>query len=195
MGKYFLRQVTISFAGVFACLLFQIKITSAQNAAPEQETKTEDVLEEKTENNESSNLDYEELQDLSSQLLKHPINLNTASGEDLQPLAELGIFNDLQIASIISYRKTLGKFMSIIELQAVPDVDVADMKNALAYIKVDKDITDYNVGFRELITRGDYTVMARGQRILETAKVYTPPDSSSSSRSTRPNGRRFRRTS
>src|SRR5712672_1181781 len=51
---------------------------------------------------------------------KHPMNLNSATAEDLVQLHILGV---LQIRNLISYRKLLGPLLSVHELQAVPGWD------------------------------------------------------------------------
>src|ERR1044071_8827921 len=48
---------------------------------------------------------------------KHPLNLNAAGADDLK---ELFFLTDLQIENLLSYRRLLGKFISIYELQAIP---------------------------------------------------------------------------
>jgi hypothetical protein len=52
---------------------------------------------------------------------KHPINLNTATADELQPLRFL---TDLQIATFIRYRSIFGKLLHIYELQAVSGFDL-----------------------------------------------------------------------
>src|SRR6187200_3775383 len=54
-----------------------------------------------------------------------PLNMNAADENDLR---ELKILSGLQIANFISYRKLLGKFISIYELQAIPSWDVSIIK-------------------------------------------------------------------
>lgn len=64
---------------------------------------------------------------------KHPLNLNTATAEELQTLRFL---TDLQIANFIRYRKLAGKLIDIYELQAVPTFDLLTIQKILPYIAV-----------------------------------------------------------
>lgn len=141
----------------------------------------EDLLEESTESNDAVTQDYESLDDLSNSLIKNPINLNKATGEDLQQLVELHLLNDLQVGSFLNYRQKLGDLISIYELQAVPYFDVSTIENVLPYITLDKDITNYNATLKEMLTQGNYMLLLRGQQILEAQKGYTSIDSSSRS--------------
>jgi hypothetical protein len=49
--------------------------------------------------------------------LKEPINLNYA---DAGLLEQLNLLSPVQISNLLSYRKLLGNFISIYELQAIP---------------------------------------------------------------------------
>jgi hypothetical protein len=71
---------------------------------------------------------------------RNPLNLNTADENDLR---ELKILSGLQIANLISYRKLVGKLISVYELQAVPTWDIQIIKKLLPFITVEPiDITD-----------------------------------------------------
>lgn len=163
---------------IFILLFFSIH--SAQAQVPKDDIK-EDLLEKSTENDDAVTQDYESLDDLSSALLRNPINLNKAGEEELQQLAELSLLSNLQIHSFISYRNKLGALISIYELQAVPYFDLQTIYNILPYVTIDKTISDYNVSLKDLLTKGDYMLLLRGQQILETQKGYTSVDSSSRS--------------
>jgi len=144
------------------------------------EEKKEDYLEQVIEENEETTGDYEGIVDLEANFRKHPINLNTANKEDLMPLHELVLLTDIQINSILSYREKLGNFTSIYELQAVPYIDPATAKSLLPYIKISSDISANQLSPKELLIKGDYTLLVRGQQILQEQKGYISDTSSSS---------------
>ena len=60
------------------------------------------------------------------QYIKDPVNLNYADEGQLQ---ELKMLSPIQISNLILYRKLLGNFISIYELQAVPDWDINLIKS------------------------------------------------------------------
>ncbi|HSZ85679.1 MAG TPA: helix-hairpin-helix domain-containing protein, partial [Puia sp.] len=62
---------------------------------------------------------------------KHPINLNTAQEDELRSLQ---ILTDLQIYNFLQYRKLMGSFINIYELQAIPTWDLQSIKVLLPYV-------------------------------------------------------------
>ncbi len=167
-------------------ICFLINILSSSSLAiaqtiPEEEEQKEDYIEQLVEQDENSSGDFENLLDIDNALLKHPVNINNADAEDWKPLQELDLLTDIQINSIISYREKLGKFLSIYELQAVPYLDIATIKRILPFLKINSDISDVKVTAHDLFLKGDYTIVLRGQRILEEQKGFSPVDSTSSS--------------
>ena len=70
-------------------------------------------------------------------LKKAPINLNEADVEDLK---ELLILSPTQIHSFFTYRRIFGDFLSIYELQAVPNWDIETINSIRSFIKISKDV-------------------------------------------------------
>jgi hypothetical protein len=99
---------------------------------------------------------------------RHPINLNTATVEELQPLRFL---NSLQIAAFLRYRAAFGKLEDIRELQAVPGLDVTTIRKILPYV-----FAGPTAGLKEdLFSRlrsGERYVLLRWSRTLEKSKGY-----------------------
>src|SRR5205809_395282 len=68
------------------------------------------LLQQQEQQSEEGDNNYEELEDALSYFSKHPIDLNRASDEELFPLVETGLMNELQLKEIISYRNLFGLF-------------------------------------------------------------------------------------
>src|SRR6476659_8501480 len=81
-----------------------------------QNIPAEQQLEDLIAANESEIEDDSYIQQL-DRFRKEPVNLNTADETELK---ELRIVTDLQIESLISYRRLFGALIDIYELQAVP---------------------------------------------------------------------------
>src|SRR6185437_8366231 len=97
------------------------------------------------------------------QFIKDPINLNYADEGQLQ---ELKILSPIQISNLILYRKLLGNFISIYELQAVPDWDINLIKSLRPYITVSSKVDVFNsVGSR--LKNGRNSVLLRNIQVLE----------------------------
>src|SRR6187549_3258609 len=99
---------------------------------------------------------------------KNPLNMNTADENDLR---ELKILSGLQIANLISYRKLVGKFISIYELQAVPSWDTQIIKKLLPFITVAEpiDLTDF---FKTRFRVGEHTLSFRFSEVLEKSAGF-----------------------
>ncbi|MGV3530634.1 MAG: ComEA family DNA-binding protein [Flavisolibacter sp.] len=101
---------------------------------------------------------------------RHPININTATAEDLLPLQ---LLTDLQIDNIIQYRRLLGNFISIYELQAVPTLDVQTLRNLKPYIYAGA-ASSAGETLRSRFRGGEQTVLTRLTRVLEKSRGYDP---------------------
>jgi len=100
---------------------------------------------------------------------KNPLNLNTADETDLR---ELKIISGLQIGNFILYRKLLGKFISVYELQAVPSWDIQIIKKLLPFITVEEPISISDV-FKLRFKDGEHGLVFRYSQVLEESKGFT----------------------
>ena len=101
-------------------------------------------------------------------LRKHPVNLNTATAEDLQAVR---LLTDLQVANFIRYRTLFGKLLDIYELQAVPAFDVVTIQKIRPFIYVSAAVLVKEA----LLARfhgGDHDLLFRFTRVLERSKGY-----------------------
>ena len=103
---------------VFYFLFFFLTISTsiAQSSIP---SNAEDKINERLENiaeNTDQELDYTQLTEELQYLKEHPININSATKEDLEKIIFL---NDIEINNLLNYIKKNGKFLSIYELQSV----------------------------------------------------------------------------
>jgi DNA uptake protein ComE-like DNA-binding protein len=99
---------------------------------------------------------------------RNPLNMNTADENDLR---ELKILSGLQIANLISYRKLVGKFISIYELQAVPSWDTQIIKKLLPFITVAEPM-DLTEVFRTRFKVGEHTLSFRYSEVLEKSAGF-----------------------
>ena len=88
---------------------------------------------------------------------KHPVNINTVEEEQLR---SLNLLTEIQIASIMRYRKFLGVLLNIYELQAIPGLDILTIKKILPFITVRSE-----TGIKELVAgawySGEHSFMTR----------------------------------
>ncbi len=99
---------------------------------------------------------------------KHPLNLNTATAEDL---ALLRFLTSLQVQSFLSYRQVFGKLLSIYELQAVPTFDLLTIRKLLPFVFVgDAQTAKETLAAR--LRGGQAYALLRLSRTLERSKGY-----------------------
>ncbi len=141
----------------------QAKKTTEQN-----NTTTEQQLENITNNNEGAETEDDSYLQLLEQYQKTPININTASEEDLKTLRML---TPMQIKSLLAYRNLLGELLNFYEIQAVPGWDVATIQKIRAFISTDKEVNLINT-LQERLTGGEHTILLRVTQTLEKSKGY-----------------------
>ena len=107
------------------------------------------------------------------QLHRNPVNLNTAQENDLR---ELRVLSDLQIQSLLRYRRLLGNFISIYELQAVPLWDLATIQQVLPFVTV-ANAVPFTADMKQRLTQGQHSLLARSQQVLEQSNGFMRSDS------------------
>ena len=101
---------------VFIFFLLFLKNCPAQEPILVQQEYIGQIIETLSEQNENSE-DVSVVFDDLLNYLQNPLNLNTASSEEL---AELHVLTAFQIAALIDYRRTKGNLLSIYELLYIP---------------------------------------------------------------------------
>jgi Helix-hairpin-helix motif len=109
--------------------------------------------------------------------LKHPLNINEATKEDLE---SLHILSAIQVEELITYRIVNGSFIAIYELQSLPSWDLKTIKTLQSFLTTDTNPFFNKTSLRNLIFKGTNDLFLRIERIMETKKGYTTPDTSSS---------------
>ncbi|WP_018617053.1 ComEA family DNA-binding protein [Segetibacter koreensis] len=131
----------------------------------------EQQLENITEQQEAETEDDSYLQQL-VQLHRNPININTAQENELR---DLRILSDLQIQSLLRYRRLLGNFISIYELQAVPLLDLETIQQILPDIRVGNAVA-FSADIKDRLVAGQHSFLFRAQQLLEKSDGFTRND-------------------
>jgi hypothetical protein len=124
--------------------------------------------------------DFEKVYETLFQLYRNPVNLNKASREQLQTLY---ILSELQINSLLNYRKEFGEMLTIYELQAVPHFDLGLIYKLLPFVTVgDGTRKSAKSLWQRVKTEADaHYLLLRYARTLESQKGYTAAASPSQS--------------
>jgi hypothetical protein len=119
--------------------------------------------------------DYTDLYETLLQLHTHPLNLNTATRDELSALY---ILSDVQISALLDYRIKLGPLLSLYELQAVPAFDMATIYQLLPFVTVQA----HALPLRDALKNPtQHFLMFRTSRLLEQQKGFSTIDSLSRS--------------
>ena len=131
----------------------------------------------KLENETAGSEDVAPEDDAHDQLLeyhvRHRININSAEPEWLGQV--LGL-NMLEIQSFREYRKWLGPFIDLMELQSIPGWGTETVRRILPLLKLGEDQQIVPV-FRERITKGEHSFLLRTGRVLEKSIGFMINDS------------------
>ncbi|MFK7785290.1 MAG: ComEA family DNA-binding protein [Crocinitomicaceae bacterium] len=124
---------------------------------------------------ENEEIDLTDVTEVLLYRIDHPVNLNSASWEDLQ---ELFLLSDLQINDLFAHREAYGKFISIYELQSLKYWDMKTINIVLPFVKVDDKLDQLHVTLKEALKEGKFEAFLRYQRVPENKDGYTDvPDS------------------
>ncbi|MBL4587553.1 MAG: helix-hairpin-helix domain-containing protein [Flavobacteriales bacterium] len=153
-------------------LLFWSISALAQQEDPKKETliakKIETIAEQLGENDE--NIDFNTLLDELLYFSEHPINLNTASYEDLEALY---VLDDISINNLLKHIDENGKLLNIFELQGIDGFDLATIRKVEPFIKVSNDPDAASFSFKDLFKEGEHEIILRYQQVIEQQEGYS----------------------
>lgn len=118
---------------------------------------------------ESEEIDLTDVTESLNYHFDHPLNLNSATLEQMQ---QLSLLTDVQINDIILHRKAFGKLISIYELQTLDYWDMNTIQLVLPFIRVDDKLDQLHVSFKEAIQQGKFEAYFRYQRTPEHRSAY-----------------------
>lgn len=141
---------------LFAIFLFICLSLSAQTEIGEINEFIERYIE-----NTSDEVDIQQLAVDLTYYYEHPLNLNKADATTLFSVPFLTAFQALEI---IEHRKKFGNFLSIYELQALPNITVLDIREFLPFVTIstnslaNRDIrTIWRLGEHQILTLAETT--------------------------------------
>lgn len=112
---------------------------------------------------------YEELYENLYQLYQNPIEINSATADELRGLY---LLSEAQVTSFIAYRSTFGNFLSIYELQAVPLFDISTIRAISPFVELSSSLTSKDItGIFQRAT--DHYLLIRADQTLEPSKGFS----------------------
>ena len=153
---------------VFILILFSL-VSFSQTDQPTKQT-LEDIIENIASSTDIE-IDYTSFYEDLNYFLNNPLNLNSATKEDLE---KFQVLNDFQINSLLDYIKSNGEMLSIYELQFVYGFNQENIDLILPFITVSNVPIDQKVKFKNLIKYGNNQIFIRTQQVLEEQEGYSP---------------------
>ena len=152
-------------------LLLLTLLCSSQSPLPR---NLEQQLENMTEDNNDIEPDDDAFLQRLEQFIHNPVNLNTAGAEEMQDLL---VLTPLQIIELIQYRKLMGPFINVYELQAVPLWDPFTIRKIRPYITVSIPVDPLKT-LKDRLAGGKHSILFRTGLVPERSKGYFRSDSS-----------------
>lgn len=143
-----------------------------------QEEEKQRIIEQRIEfigeNLEDSDIDFTTYFDDLFLYYDEPLNLNTATFEELQ---RLHLLTDVQIQAIIQYRYDYGNYITVYELGSIEELGPQTIEMILPFVRVEKVENDY-FKWSNAFKYGKHETIMRYERVLQTKEGYLPkPDS------------------
>ncbi len=167
-----------SFSKTFFISAF-LYCAAIHNCFAQEEESTSILLEQVAERNSSASDEEQDLSELTAiytELLRRPIDLNSASAEELRAT---GLFNEVLIANIMNHKERFGKLLTISELQVIEGFDENFIRSIIPYITVGRGIDEPNASFSRMVHEGRHQLILRSQLVPEKRKGFDPETTSS----------------
>lgn len=124
---------------------------------------------------QSDQVPYEDLYETLLQYYQTPINLNSASREELRALL---LLSETQITSLLQHREATGSLLSLYELQAVPGWDLRTIYRVLPFVTVQADDPNRARGplWQRIRNEENNALFVRYERVLQQRRGYAAAD-------------------
>ena len=123
---------------------------------------------------QSDEVPYEDLYETLLQYYQTPINLNTATREELRSLL---LLNENQITTLLKHREANGDLLSVYELQSIEGYDLRTITRILPFVGVLSSNANASRGslWQRIAHEDNNALYLRYERVLQQRQGYTPP--------------------
>ena len=126
------------------------------------------------ENLEDSDVDFTTYLEELYFFYDNPINLNQTNFDEL---SRLNLLTDVQIISILDYKRKFGNILTIYELRAVEELDQDVIDRVVPFVSAG-EAKQYKTKLKNILKYGRNDVILRYQRGLQTKEGYIPKSDS-----------------
>jgi len=121
------------------------------------------------EKNQTENIDFTVQIDTWEYYRAHPLNLNTATKEEVRSLE---LLSDVQVEALFAHRTEMGKLLTIYELQVVPYWDDEVIQMVLPFVTVDDNLNAFQFSLKNALKYGTSEWITRYQRAIDLPVGY-----------------------
>ncbi len=118
---------------------------------------------------QDEDLNYEDLYESLLQLYTSPLDLNTATVDDL---VSLFILAPDQVNNLLDYRANKGQLISIYELQAIPGFDLALIRRLRPFVTVEEKKSDTRPLLQRIVEEKNKFLLIRMERTFEESEGF-----------------------
>jgi len=124
---------------------------------------------------QTDQIPYEDLYGTLLNYYQSPLNLNTATAEELRALP---LLSEKQVAALLRHRQATGPLLSVYELQAVPDWDVRAITRIAPFVTVASLSPNAVRGplWQRIKNEENNAVLLRYERVVQQRRGYAPAD-------------------
>ena len=157
------------------CFIISILLVATTLFAQQEETAVDRVIEQiydflMEDIDDEAAIDYGDLYDDLTAIYESPINLNTATPEEL---AKVRFLSDIQIENLMYYIYKVGRMQTIYELQLVDGFDPFTIRLLLPFVRVATQHDETTWNLRDVMRHSKHELTARFDGTFETRQGYT----------------------
>ena len=123
---------------------------------------------------QEEDLDYEALYELLLELYQNPLDINRVTTDELQATYLLA---PTQIQALIDHRNTWGEFLSLYELQTLPNWDSTTLITLLPFLSLETAKNSSKPFFERLRSEENNFLVLRHRQNLELRRGFNKNDS------------------
>lgn len=165
-------------------LTLLIGILFSTSAFSQEKSLKNDVIQQRIEfiaqQYESSTIDFSNLIEVLTYYFAHPLNLNTATKDELE---SLNLLSPFQMRTLLNYRIKKGDFLTIYELRNLNGFDYTTIQNIIPFVNVLPSKAKDGFNLKRSLKYGNHEVMSLWGMVLEEQEGYLPKDTNLSSNS------------
>ncbi|TGE23271.1 helix-hairpin-helix domain-containing protein [Hymenobacter metallicola] len=123
---------------------------------------------------QSDQVPYEDLYETLLLYYQTPLNLNTATREELRALL---LLSETQISALLEHRQTQGNLISLYELQSIEGFDLRTIYRVSPFVAVQSNLGNSARGplWKRIAQEDNNALFVRYERVLQEREGYTAP--------------------